>query len=40
MKQSGFKKTMSFVLLLVFMATSLGLTGCTAESQEEWKQTP
>ena len=38
MKQSGFKKTMSFVLLLVFMATSLGLTGCTAESQEEWKQ--
>lgn len=38
MKQSGFKKTMSFVLLLVFMVTSLGLTGCTAESQEEWKQ--
>ena len=38
MKQSGFKKTLSFVLLLVFMVTSLGLTGCTAESQEEWKQ--
>ncbi|MBO5430041.1 MAG: hypothetical protein J6A10_08805, partial [Peptococcaceae bacterium] len=38
MKQSGFKKTMSFVLLLVFMATALGLTGCTAESQEDWKQ--
>jgi len=38
MKQSGFKKPISFMVLLIFMVTSLGLTGCTAESQEEWKQ--
>ncbi|MBP3342349.1 MAG: hypothetical protein J6K99_07465 [Peptococcaceae bacterium] len=38
MRYGQCKKPISFMVLLVFMVTSLGLTGCTAESQEEWKQ--
>ena len=38
MRYGQCKKPISFMVLLIFMVTSFGLTGCTAEPQEEEKQ--
>ena len=38
MKQTKFKKVISIALLFSFIITSFGLTGCTADPQEELKQ--
>ncbi|MBR4020610.1 MAG: hypothetical protein IKI99_04785, partial [Firmicutes bacterium] len=38
MRHGQCKKPISFMVLLIFMVTSFGLTGCTAEPQEEEKQ--
>ena len=38
MRHRQCKKPISFMVLLIFMVTSFGLTGCTAEPQEELKQ--